>query len=211
VTGVVYREPGLVAKMVTTLDVLSGGRAMLGIGAAWNEAEARGLGLCFPPTSERFERLEEALQICLQMWSGNDSPFEGRHYRLARTLNSPQALSSPHPPILIGGSGEHKTLKLVARYAQACNLFPGPDLERKLDVLRKHCEDEERSYDDIEKTVLFNFDVGDNGERANEIIESLAELARLGFSVAHGSVVGVSEIDPLDIIGDRIVPVVADL
>jgi len=211
VTGVVYREPGLVAKMVTTLDVLSGGRAMLGIGAAWNEAEARGLGLCFPPTSERFERLEEALQICLQMWSGNDSPFEGRHYRLARTLNSPQALSSPHPPILIGGSGEHKTLKLVARYAQACNLFPGPDLERKLDVLRKHCEDEGRSYDDIEKTVLFNFDVGDNGERANEIIESLAELARLGFSVAHGSVVGVSEIDPLDIIGDRIVPVVADL
>lgn len=211
VTGVVYREPGLVAKMVTTLDVLSGGRAMLGIGAAWNEAEARGLGLCFPPTSERFERLEEALQICLQMWSGNDSPFEGRHYRLARTLNSPQALSSPHPPILIGGSGEHKTLKLVARYAQACNLFPGPDLERKLDVLRKHCEDEERSYDDIEKTVLFNFDVGDKGERANEIIESLAELARLGFSVAHGSVVGVSEIDPLDIIGDRIVPVVADL
>jgi alkanesulfonate monooxygenase SsuD/methylene tetrahydromethanopterin reductase-like flavin-dependent oxidoreductase (luciferase family) len=145
------------------------------------------------------------------MWSGNDSPFEGRHYRLARTLNSPQALSSPHPPILIGGSGEHKTLKLVARYAQACNLFPGPDLERKLDVLRKHCEDEERSYDDIEKTVLFNFDVGDKGERANEIIESLAELARLGFSVAHGSVVGVSEIDPLDIIGDRIVPVVADL
>jgi alkanesulfonate monooxygenase SsuD/methylene tetrahydromethanopterin reductase-like flavin-dependent oxidoreductase (luciferase family) len=102
-------------------------------------------------------------------------------------------------------------LKLVARYAQACNLFPGPDLERKLDVLRKHCEDEERSYDDIEKTVLFNFDVGDKGERANEIIESLAELARLGFSVAHGSVVGVSEIDPLDIIGDRIVPVVADL
>ena len=111
--------------MVTTLDVLSGGRAMLGIGAAWNEDEAHGLGLVFPPLAERFERLEEALQICLQMWSGDDSPYEGEHYRLARTLNSPQALSSPHPPILIGGSGEQKTLRLVARYAQAATCSPG--------------------------------------------------------------------------------------
>ncbi len=210
VTGVVYREPGLLAKMVTTLDVLSGGRAMLGIGAAWNEEEARGLGLAFPPTAERFERLEETLQICLQMWSGTDSPYEGAHYRLGRTLNSPPALSSPHPPILIGGSGERKTLKLVARYAQACNLFPGPDLEHKLDVLRGHCEDEGRDYDDIEKTVLFNFDVGTNGERADEIVESLSGLARLGFAVAHGSVAGVSAIDPLEIIGDRIAPAVAE-
>ena len=211
VTGVVYREPGLFAKIVTTLDVLSGGRAMLGIGAAWNEEEARGLGLAFPPTAERFERLEEALQICLQMWSGNDGPYDGRHYQLERTLNSPQALSSPHPPILIGGSGERKTLRLVARYAQACNLFPGPDLEHKLDVLRKHCEDEGRDYDEIEKTVLFNFDVGSNGERADDIMESLRGLAGLGFSVAHGSVVGVSTIEPLEIIGERIVPVVAEL
>ena len=117
-------SPGLLAKTVTTLDVLSGGRAMLGIGAAWNEEEARGLGLFFPPTAERFERLEEALQICLQMWSGNDGPYDGRHYQLDRTLNSPQSLTPPHPPILIGGSGERKTLRLVARYAQACNLFP---------------------------------------------------------------------------------------
>jgi F420-dependent oxidoreductase-like protein len=211
VTGVVYREPGLLAKMVTTLDVVSGGRAMLGIGAAWNEDEARGLGLSFPPTAERFERLEEALQICLQMWSGQDRPYDGRHYHLGRTLNSPHALTSPHPPILIGGSGERKTLKLVALYAQACNLFPGPDLERKLEVLRKHCEDAGRDYDDIEKTVLFNFDVGDTGERADEIVESLTELARLGFSVAHGSVLGVSGIEPLEIIGDRIVPAVAEL
>ncbi|MGO9344707.1 MAG: LLM class F420-dependent oxidoreductase [Acidimicrobiales bacterium] len=211
VSGVVYREPGLLAKIVTTLDVLSGGRAMLGIGAAWNEDEARGLGLLFPPTAERFERLEEALQICLQMWSGNDGPYEGEHYRLARTLNSPQALQAPHPPILIGGSGERKTLRLVARYAQACNLFPGPDLEHKLDVLRKHCEEEGRDYDEIEKTVLFNFDVGDNAERVDAILESLSGLAKLGFSVAHGSVVGVSAIDPLEIIGDRIIPVVAEL
>jgi len=211
VTGVVYREPGLLAKIVTTLDVLSGGRAMLGIGAAWNDEEARGLGLAFPPTAERFERLEEALQICLQMWSDNDGPYDGRHYKLERTLNSPRALSSPHPPILIGGSGERKTLRLVARYAQACNLFPGPDLAHKLDVLRKHCEDEGRDYDDIEKTVLFNFDVGDGGERADEIVESLRGLAGLGFSVAHGSVVGVSTIEPLEIIGERILPVVAEL
>jgi F420-dependent oxidoreductase-like protein len=211
VTGVVYRDPGLLAKMVTTLDVLSGGRAMLGIGAAWNEEEARGLGLAFPPVPERFERLEEALQICLQMWSGQDSPYEGAYYRLGRTLNSPQALSSPHPPILIGGSGERKTLRLVARYAQACNLFPGPDLEHKLDVLRQHCEREGRNYEDIEKTVLFNFDVGESGERVEETLEALRGLARLGFSVAHGSVAGVSRIAPLEVIGDQIVPIVADL
>src|SRR3954452_16596084 len=116
VTAVVYRQPGLVAKAVTTLDVLSEGRAWLGIGAAWNEEESRGLGLDFPPTAERFERLEEALQICLQMWSDYESPYRGRHYQLERTLNSPQALTRPHPPILIGGSGEKKTLRLVAKY-----------------------------------------------------------------------------------------------
>jgi alkanesulfonate monooxygenase SsuD/methylene tetrahydromethanopterin reductase-like flavin-dependent oxidoreductase (luciferase family) len=209
VTGVVYRDPGLLAKMVTTLDVLSGGRAMLGIGAAWNQEEAEGLGLFFPPLSERFERLEETLQICLQMWSTDDGPYGGAHYRLGRTLNSPQALSKPHPPILIGGSGERKTLRLVARYAQACNLFPGPDLEHKLEVLREHCEREGRGYDEIEKTVLFNFDVGDKGERVGGILESLKTLAGLGFTVAHGSVRGVSTITPLDIIGDQIVPVVA--
>src|SRR2546430_6834657 len=114
VTAVVYREPGLLAKAVTTLDVLSGGRAMLGIGAAWNEDEARGLGLFFPPLAERYERLEEALRICRQMWSDDDGPFEGKHYHLARTLNSPQALSRPHPPILIGGPGGRQTPLLVA-------------------------------------------------------------------------------------------------
>ena len=153
VTAVVYREPGLLAKIVTTLDVLSGGRAMLGIGAAWNEEESRGLGLFFPPTAERFERLEEALQICLQMWSDDDGPYEGKHYQLERTLNSPQPLSRPHPPILIGGAGERKTLRLVAQYADACNIFARPELAHKLDVLREHCEREGRDYDEIEKTV----------------------------------------------------------
>lgn len=209
VTGVVYREPGLLAKIVTTLDVLSGGRAILGIGAAWNVDEARGLGLPFFPVADRFERLEEALQICLQMWSGDDSSYQSKHYRLERTLNSPQALSRPHPPILIGGSGEQKTLRLVARYAQACNLFGGGDLEHKLDVLREHCAREGRDYDEIEKTVLFNFDVGENGERVDETLEQLQRLAEMGFSVAHGGVKEVSTISPLEIIGERIVPVAA--
>jgi F420-dependent oxidoreductase-like protein len=211
VTGVVYREPGLLAKIVTTLDVLSGGRAMAGVGAAWNEAESRGLGLPFPPTAERFERLEEALQILQQMWSGDDAQFAGAHYHLERTLNSPQALSQPHPPILIGGSGERKTLRLVARYAQACNLFPGPDLDHKLDVLRRHCESEGRDYDEIEKTTLFNFDVGPDGERVSETIDGLRRLAEKGFQVGHGRVADVWRITPLEIIGREVLPAVADL
>jgi F420-dependent oxidoreductase-like protein len=134
VTGVHYRHPGLLVKIVTTLDVLSGGRAALGIGAAWNEEESVGLGVPFPPLSERFERLEETLQIARQMWSGDETPFKGRHYQLERPLNSPQSLSRPHPRIIIGGSGERKTLRLVAQYADACNLFPG-DIPHKLAVL----------------------------------------------------------------------------
>jgi len=211
VTGVVYREPGLLAKMVTTLDVLSGGRAWLGIGAAWNAEESAGLGLPFPPTAERFERLEEALQICLQMWSGEDGRYDGRHYHLGRTLNVPAALTRPHPPIVIGGSGEQKTLRLVARYAQACNLFPSPDLGRKLDVLRGHCEREGRDFDDIEKTVLFNFDVGDEGERVDETLAGLGRLAAMGFDVAHGRVRDVWRVTPLEVLGAEVVPAAARL
>src|SRR5512142_157633 len=117
VTGVVYRYPGILIKTVTTLDVLSGGRAYFGVGAAWNERESRALGVPFPPVKERFERLEETLQIALQMWSGKAEPLHGKHYQLEETLNSPQPISQPHPPILIGGGGEKKTLKLVAQYA----------------------------------------------------------------------------------------------
>src|SRR6476469_749804 len=140
VTGVTYRHPGLLAKTVTTLDVLSGGRAELGIGAAWYEREHDGLGVPFPPTAERFERLEEALQICLQMWGDDDGPFDGKHYQLAATLCRPQPVSSPRPRILIGGGGERKTLRLVAQYADACNLMGSPDaVAHKIDVLRRHC------------------------------------------------------------------------
>ncbi len=157
VTGVTYRHPGLLAKTVTTLDVLSGGRAELGIGAAWYEREHLGLGVPFPPVAERFERLEEALQICLQMWSEDNGPYDGTHYRLAETLCSPPPVSSPRPRILIGGGGERKTLRLVAKYADACNLFVGPDgVPPKLEALRRHCDDLGRDPADIEVTVALN-------------------------------------------------------
>ena len=156
VTGVMYRHPGLLAKIVTTLDVLSGGRARMGIGASWYEREQRGLGVPVVPVAERFERLEETLQICLQMWSDDDGPFAGPHYQLAETLCVPAPISRPHPPIQVGGGGEKKTLLLAARYADACNLFGSSpdDVGHKLDVLRSHCEDEGRDYDRITKTVL---------------------------------------------------------
>ena len=208
VTAVVYREPGLLAKAVTTLDVVSGGRAMLGIGAAWNEDEARGLGLFFPPLAERYERLEEALRICQQMWSDDDGPFEGKHYHLARTLNSPQALSRPHPPILIGGQGERKTLLLVARYADACNLFDTPELAHKLDVLRGHCAAEGRDYDAIEKTVQVRYDLGENGERVEQTIEHLHELSELGFTVAHGTLARVGTLRPIELMAERVIPAI---
>ncbi|WP_019874936.1 LLM class F420-dependent oxidoreductase [Sporichthya polymorpha] len=158
-TGVTYRHPGLLAKTVTTLDVLSGGRAVLGIGAAWFDREHEGLGVPFPPVAERFERLEETLQICLQMWSDNNGPYEGKHYHLAETLNSPPPVSSPRPEIMVAGSGEKKTLKLVARYADSNNLFGGPDeIKSKLDILRQHCENEGRDFSSITTTTLARVD-----------------------------------------------------
>jgi F420-dependent oxidoreductase-like protein len=211
VTGAVYRPPGLLAKMVTTLDVLSGGRAIFGIGAAWNEEEALGLGLPFAPLAERFERLEETIQICLQMWNGAEGAYAGRHYHLARTLNSPPALQRPHPPILIGGGGERKTLRLVARYAQSCNLFAGPEVAHKLEVLRGHCETEGRDYDEIEKTVSYRFDVGPGGERVGQIVEDLGRLSELGIDVAHGQVADMHTITPLEIMGSEVLPQVAAL
>ena len=160
VTGTTYRHPGLLAKTVTTLDVLSGGRAMLGIGAAWYEREHAGLGVPFPSTSERFERLEETLQICRQMWSDDDGAYDGRHYQLAETVCVPPPVQQPRPPILIGGSGERKTLRLVAQYADACNLFGvAPEtVAHKLDVLRGHCDDLGTDYDAIEKSIIGTFD-----------------------------------------------------
>jgi F420-dependent oxidoreductase-like protein len=185
VTGVHYRHPGILVKTVTTLDVLSGGRAWLGIGAGYQAAEAQAMGLPLPPTAERFERLDETLRLALQMWSGDEAPFEGRHYTLARPINSPAAVRRPHPPILIGGGGERKTLRLVAQYADACNLFDIPDggrtVRRKLDVLRRHCEAVGRPYEEIEKTVSTRLEAG---ESADAFARRCAELAELGFDHA---------------------------
>jgi F420-dependent oxidoreductase-like protein len=213
VTGAVQRSPGLLAKMVTTLDVLSGGRAWLGIGAGWYEEEARGLGLSFPPVTERFERLEETLQICLQMWSGDEGAYVGKHYRLDRTLNVPAPVTRPHPPILIGGNGESKTLRLVARYAQACNIMPTPglSLSGKLDVLRQHCEQEGRDYDEIEKTVLVSFDVGADGEKTGGLVANLGRLAAMGYQVAYGFVPEARRLATLEILGREVIPAVAEL
>ena len=211
VTGVHYRHPGILAKIVTTLDVLSGGRAWLGIGAGWNEEESRGLGVPFPPLKERFEMLEETLEICLQMWSGDDKPFNGKHYQLDRPLNSPQSLSRPHPGILIGGSGEQKTLRLVARFADACNLWPTPEIPRKLEILREHCKAVGRDYDAILKTSMFSFDVGEKGEKVDELVGRLHWLAGMGIQTVIGSVKDVSHIKPLEILGERVVPAIANL
>lgn len=190
VTGVTYREPALLAKDVTTLDVLSGGRGGLGIGAAWNEEESDGLGFRFPPTAERFERLEEAIRICLQMWSDSEDPFDGAHYRLGRTLNSPQSLSRPHPYLMIGGGGERKTLRLVAQYADACNLFASPEVAHKLDVLRRHCDDVGRDYDDVEKTTLISLRPETT---VDEAVAQLEDLRDLGFTVAYVVASGIRE------------------
>jgi F420-dependent oxidoreductase-like protein len=211
VTGVHYRYPGILAKIVTTLDVLSGGRAWLGIGAGWNEEESRGLGVPFPPLKERFGMLEETLEICLQMWSGDETPYRGKHFKLERPLNSPQSLSRPHPGILIGGSGEQKTLRIVAKFGDACNLWPTPEIPHKLAVLRAHCEAVGRDYEAIEKTAIFQFDVGQQGEKVDAVIGRLQWLAAMGIQTVIGGVKDVWRIKPLEIIGERIIPAVAKL
>jgi F420-dependent oxidoreductase-like protein len=185
VTAATYRSPGLLIKAVTTLDVLTGGRAWLGIGAGYHEGEALALGLSLPPAAERYERLEETLRLALQMWAGDVSAFAGSHYRLERPLNSPQSLTRPHPPILIGGMGERKTLRLVARYADACNLFDIPDggatIRHKLAVLAEHCEAAGRPYGEIEKTVSTRLEPS---ETAAAFAERCAGLAELGIEHA---------------------------
>ena len=190
VTGVTYRHPGLLAKIVTTLDVLSGGRAMLGIGAAWYEREHLALGVPFPPIAERFERLEETLQICNQMWSDNDGPYDGKHYHLAETLCHPRPIQQPRPKILIGGGGERKTLKLVARYADACNLFAlgAPEVKRKLDILAQHCEDEGRDMGTIKKTIQGAIDPTKD---LDGFLRDMEEYAKLGITM-----VGVRNTSP---------------
>ena len=201
VTGVTYRHPGLLAKTVTTLDVVSGGRAELGLGAAWYEREHLGLGVPFPRLKERFERLEEALQICLQMWSDDNGPFEGKHYRLAETLCSPPPVSQPRPRIMIGGSGERKTLRLVAEYADACNIFGDPPtIAHKVDVLKRHCDAVGRDPNEIEVTSNF----GAQGDLdSDEIARRLEDYAAAGVSTVMAGMVGA---DPIAHLNERWAP-----
>jgi F420-dependent oxidoreductase-like protein len=181
VSGVTFRAPALLVKAVTTLDVLSGGRAWLGIGAGYHDEEAAAMGLEMPPVAERFERLEETLQIATRMWAGDDTPYQGSHYRLQRPAGSPRPVRRPHPPILIGGTGEQKTLRLVARYADACNLFDIPDggrtVEHKLDVLARHCQEARRPYEAIEKTLSTRLEAG---ESAEDFVKRCTASAALG-------------------------------
>lgn len=218
VTGVNYRQPALLIKQVTNLDVLSGGRAYFGIGAAWYDREAHGLGFPFPATKVRFEWLEETLQLAHQMWSGEVQPFNGKHFQLPEPICQPQPVAQPHPPILIGGMGEVKTLRFVAQYADACNMFAGVGrdvLKRKLDVLQEHCQTVGRPYSAIEKTALTSAYLGvataESNRTPGEIIDTCRTLADLGFShVIFNMPVNVHEITPLEVFGREIIPVVAD-
>jgi F420-dependent oxidoreductase-like protein len=207
VTAAIYREPGLLAKAVTTLDVLSGGRAWLGIGAGWNEEECLGLGLPFPSTAERFERLEETLQICLQMWSDDDGPYRGRHYQLEETLCRPAPVSTPRPRIMIGGSGERKTLRLVAQYADACNIFGDPEeVAQKLDVLRRHCDDVGRDPSAIEVTAMFRDFSADT--TAGDLVRGAEEFAAIGVSTL---VTGAAGDDPAGWLESTFGPVIDEI
>jgi F420-dependent oxidoreductase-like protein len=211
-TGVIYRYPGILVKTVTTLDVLSGGRAYFGIGAAWNEQESKGLGVPFPPLKLRFELLEEALQIALQMWSPNNGAYRGQHNQLAETLCVPQPLSRPHPPILVAGGGEKKTLRLVAQYGDACNLYGGPEVVgAKLAVLKQHCAELGRDYASIEKTSLSTVELKPGKTSAAEVLALCHALAAVGVQHAIFNLPNLHDIAPLEIFGREIIPAVAAL
>jgi F420-dependent oxidoreductase-like protein len=214
VTGVVYRYPGILVKTVTTLDVLSGGRVYFGVGAAWNEREATALGVPFPPLKERFERLEETVQIALQMWSGNVAPYSGKHYRLAETLCSPLPISQPYPPIMIGGVGEKRTLPLVAKYADACNLYASENVDEvraKLDVLQRLCEQIGRPFDAIERTAIGSIDLREGKMSAREAIEYCRRVNQAGIQHFIVSMPGDHELKPIELMGNEVIPVVAEL
>ncbi len=213
VGGVHYRQAGLWAKAATTLDVLSGGRGYLGIGAAWNEEESHGLGFPMPPLGVRFEMLEETLQLCRQMWEGErgaEARFDGRHYQAERLLNAPQSVSRPHPKILIGGGGEQKTLRLVARYADACNIFGGPDqLRHKYSVLKQRCEEEGRPFEEIERSNLQSVNLG--RESTAEVVDRFGELARVGVQHVIFNRADVWDLANLERLGAEVLPKVHDI
>ena len=229
VTGVIYRHPGILVKTVTSLDVLSGGRAILGIGTGWNERESRGLSVPFHPLKTRYEMLEEALQIAKHMWSGDGSDFCGRHYSLERPVCSPQPISEPHPPILVGGEGERRTAGLVAKYGDACNwllgtplkeftrwhndLFKGrrDRLRRKIRALRMRCEEVGRDFDEIELTVLGPVRIGEDAMDPSFLVETCRELSELGIGHYIFNMADSHEIEPIEIIGEEVIPEVKEI
>jgi F420-dependent oxidoreductase-like protein len=219
VGGIHYRPPGLWIKAVTTLDVLSGGRAWFGIGAAWNVEESRALGFPMPKLADRFGLLEETLQMAHLAWAGergSETNFDGRYIQAERLLNSPQALSRPHPPILVGGGGERKTLRLAARYADACNVFGGPDMLRhKYAVLERHCSAVGRDYGQIERTNLSTISLTPDGRRGSltpaGLVERLGRWAEAGSQHTIFSVRDVWDVSKLELIGRDVLPHVRDL
>jgi alkanesulfonate monooxygenase SsuD/methylene tetrahydromethanopterin reductase-like flavin-dependent oxidoreductase (luciferase family) len=213
VGGVHYRQPGLWAKAATTLDVLSGGRAWLGIGAAWNEEESNGLGFPFPPLAERFEMLEETLRMVHEMWQGeqgSEAAFESPHVHATRLLNSPQAISKPHPPIMIGGGGEKKTLRLVAQYADACNVFGNPEaIHHKYEVLREHCEAVGRNPDEIERSTLQSLKLefgGQPGDSPAQVVDRFGELADAGAQHIIFGVRDVAHPGVIELLATKVLP-----
>lgn len=212
VSGVMWRNPGVLIKQVTTLDVLSGGRANLGLGVAHFEREHAGFGVPLPPLKERFDRLEETLKIAHQMWSTNNGPFDGRFYQLAETINSPQPLTKPHPPILVGGGGEQRTLPLVARYADACNFMGDPStIRRKLFALQERCAEIGRDFSAIERTVLQPLDPGERGENAARVVDQLGEFADAGIQTVIGWLTHVERISPIEVMGSKVIPQIKNL
>ena len=211
VTGVIYRYPGILAKTATTAAVLSGGRTYLGIGAAWYEREAHGLGVPFPPIGERFEQLEETLKIIKQMWSSNDGAYHGKHYQLAETICVPQPVSHPHPPIMVGGSGEKKTLRFVAQYGDACNFDTGMGLEgirHKLAVLKGHCNDLKRDYNTIERTVIHH---ASDPSETQKLVDFCGALAKESVQHVIFNMHGIETVAPLAYFADKIIPATANL
>jgi len=203
----------VLAKTVTTLDVLSGGRMWLGIGAGHEAEECEGLGVPFPSTAERFDQLEDTLEFCMRMWQGDrgtDAPFDGHNVHATRLLNLPQALGRPHPPILIAGIGERRTLPLVAKYADACSLQPSPDIPHKLDVLREQCARFGTDFDRIERTCAYAFDVDDGGPKVAALIEQLHGLADLGIDTVIGRVEHIEARRPLEWLARHVLPAVAE-
>ena len=210
VTGVIYRHPAVLMKMVNTLDILSGGRAYLGIGAAWYEEEAKGHGIQYPSTSERFELLEDNLKLAKTLWSGDEVSFEGQHFSAPAITNNPRPLSQPHPRIMIGGTGPNKTLRMVAQYADACNIgdWVGTEkMQKALDRLKEHCEALGRDYDSIEKTSLSMVNLSGK-DTVDSVLKRIKVLSDMGFTHAILNMPDVYEITPLEIFGKEIIPVV---